>query len=256
MDQTTIKTTNPKCRHYWCLIEFIDWRYSQCWYFRPLLWTSAPLTFSLVHLTPPPRSITGVIHCVFDQIQDLHNCFSTPNKNLGGEGASYRYLPPSSFSGQIFKKSRHLGLESISYFVNGHTFINFPFFGAAIFPPSHFSIFARTHSTCVYLEISPPPRPTPSPPTPTPTPPPPHAGDFPTQEVTQMPLLNHPFQTSYLLLSSLIWEGGLHPRPCLPPHPHFVSCVSPLSTLQNINSFSNLQDPKVGGSFFPGGGGI
>jgi hypothetical protein len=38
IDQLTIKTPNPKCRLYWCLIEFIDWRYSQsCWYFRPLL---------------------------------------------------------------------------------------------------------------------------------------------------------------------------------------------------------------------------
>ncbi len=50
MDQITIKTQNCKCRLYWCLLEFIDWSYSQsCWYFRPLLWTSAPLTFSLVH---------------------------------------------------------------------------------------------------------------------------------------------------------------------------------------------------------------
>ncbi len=33
----SIKTPNPKCRLYWCLIEFTDWRYSQsCWYFRPL----------------------------------------------------------------------------------------------------------------------------------------------------------------------------------------------------------------------------
>ncbi len=38
MDQITVKTPNPKCSLYWCLIEFIDWRYSQsCWYFRPLL---------------------------------------------------------------------------------------------------------------------------------------------------------------------------------------------------------------------------
>ncbi len=28
MDQISIKTTNSKCRLYWCLIEFIDWRYS------------------------------------------------------------------------------------------------------------------------------------------------------------------------------------------------------------------------------------
>jgi hypothetical protein len=34
MDQITIKTPNPKCRLYWCLIEFIGWRYSQLsWYF-------------------------------------------------------------------------------------------------------------------------------------------------------------------------------------------------------------------------------
>ncbi len=43
IDQITIKTQNPKCRLYWCLTEFIAWRYSQsCWYFLPLLWTSAP----------------------------------------------------------------------------------------------------------------------------------------------------------------------------------------------------------------------
>jgi hypothetical protein len=54
MDQITVKTPFPKCRLYRCLIEFIDWRTSQsCWYFRLLLWTSAPLTFSLVHLPPP-----------------------------------------------------------------------------------------------------------------------------------------------------------------------------------------------------------
>ncbi len=51
-DDGTIKTHNPKCRFYWCLIEFIYWRYSQsCWYSRPLLWNVAPLP-SL--WTPPP----------------------------------------------------------------------------------------------------------------------------------------------------------------------------------------------------------
>ncbi len=68
MDQITIKTPNPKCRVYWCLIEFIDWRYSQsCWYFWPLLWTNTPVTFSLVCLPPlphvPVRISTGV--CVY-----------------------------------------------------------------------------------------------------------------------------------------------------------------------------------------------
>jgi hypothetical protein len=36
------------------------------------------------------RASTGVIHCVFDQIPNLKNCFTTPNRNLGGEGASDR----------------------------------------------------------------------------------------------------------------------------------------------------------------------
>ncbi len=113
-DQITIKTPNPKCRLDWCLIEFIDWRYSQSRYFRPLLRTSAPLTSHWFTTHPPPfpvwiskgvciytvcnigrdrdvwRSYTGVIHCVFDQILNLKNCFTTPNKNLGGEGASDR----------------------------------------------------------------------------------------------------------------------------------------------------------------------
>jgi hypothetical protein len=40
---------------YWCLIEFIDWRYSQsCWNFRPALSNSALLTFSPVSSLPLP----------------------------------------------------------------------------------------------------------------------------------------------------------------------------------------------------------
>jgi hypothetical protein len=51
MDEGTIKAPNPKCRLYWCLKEFIDWRYNQaCWYFWPVLWISAPLP----SLWPPP----------------------------------------------------------------------------------------------------------------------------------------------------------------------------------------------------------
>jgi hypothetical protein len=34
MDEISIKTPNPKSRLYWCLTEFIDWRYGQSfWYF-------------------------------------------------------------------------------------------------------------------------------------------------------------------------------------------------------------------------------
>ncbi len=49
MGEGTIQAQNSKCRLYWCLIKFIDWRYSQsCWYFRPLLWTVAPTKY--VHI--------------------------------------------------------------------------------------------------------------------------------------------------------------------------------------------------------------
>jgi hypothetical protein len=35
--------TKTKCRLYWCLIEFIDWRYSQsCWNFRPCFVNYSP----------------------------------------------------------------------------------------------------------------------------------------------------------------------------------------------------------------------
>ncbi len=38
MIKGTRRTPNPKCRLYWCLIEFIDWRYNQSsWYFRSFL---------------------------------------------------------------------------------------------------------------------------------------------------------------------------------------------------------------------------
>jgi hypothetical protein len=51
------KDTNPTCRLFWCLIEFIDCRYiPSCWYFQPLLWTVAPLPslWVLTSATPPP----------------------------------------------------------------------------------------------------------------------------------------------------------------------------------------------------------
>jgi hypothetical protein len=49
------KDTKTKCQLYWCLIEFIDWRYSQSHVsiFDPALWTIDHLTFSIVHLTHP-----------------------------------------------------------------------------------------------------------------------------------------------------------------------------------------------------------
>ena len=125
MDQISIKTPNPKCRLYWCLIEFIDWwRNSQsCWYFRPLLWTSAPLTFSLVDLHRIPMWISTAGMCVQgegirlcgEHLQELYtvyltrfrtkkNCFTNPNKNLGGRGTQTdKHQPPSPFTGQLVR---------------------------------------------------------------------------------------------------------------------------------------------------------
>ncbi len=76
--------------------------------FDPALWTSAPLTFSQIHLprlSPLPKvkgqylqtvcawlGEGGVLSCVGDhslqdfKTQNLQNYFTTPNKNLGGEG--------------------------------------------------------------------------------------------------------------------------------------------------------------------------
>ncbi len=60
------------------------------------------------------------LYTVIDQIPILKYCFTTPNKNLGGEGASGRLTPAAkSLYWSILKKSRHLGLECTSYLVHG-----------------------------------------------------------------------------------------------------------------------------------------
>jgi hypothetical protein len=65
------------------------------------------------------RESTGDIPCVFDQIPNLQNCFTTPNKNLGGEGPQTdTHLPPSPFTGPFFRKS-DLELDSISFLIRG-----------------------------------------------------------------------------------------------------------------------------------------
>ena len=94
MDQISIKTTNPKCRLYWCLIELKDGRYSQsCWYFRPLLWTSAPLTFSLVHLIPPPVWIINTYPGCARQLRKLNVAFFSPIPHNSGPGSGSGSLP-------------------------------------------------------------------------------------------------------------------------------------------------------------------
>jgi hypothetical protein len=47
----TIKTQSPKCRLFWCIIEFIDWIQS-CWYFRPSYVNYCPS--NLLSCSPPP----------------------------------------------------------------------------------------------------------------------------------------------------------------------------------------------------------
>jgi hypothetical protein len=55
------------------------------------------------------RAYTGVIiHCVFDQIPNLQNCFTTQNKTWEGRGP--QTPAPKSLYWSIFKKSRHLGI--------------------------------------------------------------------------------------------------------------------------------------------------
>ncbi len=112
MDQITIKTPNPKCRLYWGLIEFIDWRYSQsCWYFRPALWSIAALTFSLVSspLTPFPVWIS----ILYTRTQCVRGGgvwgqrMGVGLRQINTCAATYLYF--------IFKKSRHLGFVVFIY---------------------------------------------------------------------------------------------------------------------------------------------
>ncbi len=92
IDQITIKTPNTKCLFYWCLIEFIDWRYSQsCWCFRPLL-KLTPLYLLSSSPPPPPlpcenmyRSIQSIqcltggkwIGLCGEHIQELYTVYLT-----------------------------------------------------------------------------------------------------------------------------------------------------------------------------------
>jgi hypothetical protein len=75
MDQITIKTPNPRGRLYWCLIEFIDYRYIHtCWYF-PCVnkYKGAFIQCVKGEYRVVWRASKGVIHCVFDLIPNLKN---------------------------------------------------------------------------------------------------------------------------------------------------------------------------------------
>jgi hypothetical protein len=92
MGQITIKIPNPKYRLYWCLIEFVDWEYSQ-----------------YVGIFDP--SCEGIRICgehlqgLYMYFPNLQNCFTAPNKNLGGEEPQTdKHLPPNPFSSQFLRK--------------------------------------------------------------------------------------------------------------------------------------------------------
>jgi hypothetical protein len=106
MDQISIKTPNPECRLYWCLMKLIDWRYSQsCWYFRPLFWTSAPLTFSRFDLPLPCMSKHRGMY--------LHSVYQR-----GGGLRQNKHLPPNPYTGKFWRKDDLQGLYLYSYLVH------------------------------------------------------------------------------------------------------------------------------------------
>ncbi len=136
------KDTKTKFRLYLCLIEFIDWRYSQsCWYCRPSFvnYCSSNLLFG----SPPPLPKVQVQYiqtvCGWEGVVGGGGCwvvletifcrsltplylarFRTykiasppPNRNLGGEGG-LRQTATKSLYKAIFFRCRHLALLSIS----------------------------------------------------------------------------------------------------------------------------------------------
>jgi hypothetical protein len=126
MGEWTIKTPNPKCRLFFkiglftdcatsCLTDFVDWRYIHSWLiFSTQFVYCCPSTFSLTSPPLPKLNVqyiqtvcgwegtklcctlypAGVLHSVSDQIQNLQNCFTTPDKN--------------------FQQRRHLGIVVIN----------------------------------------------------------------------------------------------------------------------------------------------
>jgi hypothetical protein len=104
MDQISTKTPVSKCRLYWCLIEFIDWRYSQPYsYFRPLLIFVNLRPSNLLTGSPtyPPSALpcvsvsTGVC---------IHTVCSGRGKGEDRRPHTDKHLPPSTFIGTFLRK--------------------------------------------------------------------------------------------------------------------------------------------------------
>jgi hypothetical protein len=107
MDQISIKTPNPKCRLYWCLIEFVDWRYSRsCWYFRTSFVNCSPSNLLTGSSTPSPP-----LPCVNKYRGTcVHTVCNGGGGGLGSDALD-RLTPAAKYLyWSIFKKSRHLRL--------------------------------------------------------------------------------------------------------------------------------------------------
>jgi hypothetical protein len=105
-----------KCRLYWCLIEFIDRRCSQSrLYFRLLLWTSAPLTFSLLCLFPPLPCVKGYVflQCVTGGDRVVWRAYTLYLTRFRTYKIALWTPITRSRYRSIFKKSRHLGFVVI-----------------------------------------------------------------------------------------------------------------------------------------------
>ncbi len=79
IDQITMKTPNTKCRLYWCLTEFIDWRNSQSCYY---LVTGGGRGWGYVENMYRSNTL-----CIWLNPEPTKLLFY-PKQNLGGEGAS------------------------------------------------------------------------------------------------------------------------------------------------------------------------
>ncbi len=63
------------------------------------------------------ESIYGVF---FDLIPNVQNCFTTRNKNLGGQGGlTDRHLPPDPITGKFLRKDDLRGTVSVKLFGPG-----------------------------------------------------------------------------------------------------------------------------------------
>ncbi len=79
------KDTKPKCCLYWCIIEFIDWRYSQsCWHFRPSFVNYCTSNFLSGYLSPPPSFPVWISKLTYTRIiEEGRAARKSPNEKFG-----------------------------------------------------------------------------------------------------------------------------------------------------------------------------